>query len=375
MVSSMARYAVERVMEGKKEYFLIRDCESWQIVVLPSKYLMHMIKANRSPNTVRRRGLSIKFYLEYLEEKEKDIIQISELEYKEQYEHFVGFLHWLKAGNHRNEEELHIPHNGTCNAYLKDVFRFFAFLEMVEEMGQLKVLYYDNFTTHDSVGVKRKLRFRSFKGYLKAEERNVRAAEHQEILELLKQCTNCRDQLLIMLIAETGYRIGEILGVKYDKDIDYERHTIRVYFRDDNENKARAKNAEFRKAKISDATFQFLLFYLSKYRELIQHQQMLFINIEGETRGKPLQVGAVYWMLDRMEKKTGIRTTPHMLRRYFGNMRRKAGWSLEMLSEAYGHKHIDTTIKYLNIVDDQIIEATDLYYEQHSALYDVEKLL
>lgn len=56
-------------------------------------------------------------------------------------------------------------------------------------------------------------------------------------------------------------------------------------------------------------------------------------------------------------------------------MRRKAGWSLEMLSEAYGHKHIDTTIKYLNIVDDQIIEATDLYYEQHSALYDVEKLL
>ena len=69
-----------------------------------------------------------------------------------------------------------------------------------------------------------------------------------------------QDQLLIMLIAETGYRIGEILGVKYDKDIDYERHTIRVYFRDDNENKARAKNAEFRKAKISDATFQFLLF-------------------------------------------------------------------------------------------------------------------
>ena len=64
-----------------------------------------------------------------------------------------------------------------------------------------------------------------------------------------------------------------------------------------------------------------------------------------------------------------------MLRRYFGNMRRDAGWPLEMISEAYGHKHIDTTIKYLNLVDDQLMEASDQYYAKHSALYDVEKLM
>ena len=98
-------------------------------------------------------------------------------------------------------------------------------------------------------------------------------------------------------------------------------------------------------------------------------------NIEGETKGKALQVDAVYRMLERMEKKTGIHTTPHMLRRYFGNMRRDTGWPLEMISEAYGHKHIDTTIKYLNIIDDQLMEASDQYYAKHSALYDVEKLL
>lgn len=33
-----------------------------------------------------------------------------------------------------------------------------------------------------------------------------------------------------------------------------------------------------------------------------------------------------------------------------------------MISEAYGHKHIDTTIKYLNLVDDQLMEASDQYY-------------
>ena len=222
----MARYAVEHIWEGKQEYFLIRDHQSWQMVLLPSKYLTHLIRANRSPNTVSRRAKSIRFYLEYLDEKEMELSQVAELEFQEQYEHYVGFLHWLKAGNHLHEKTEKLPSNKTCNAYLKDVFRFFCFLELETDMERLKVLYYDSFTTHDSIGVKRKLRFRSFNGYLKEEERNVRPAEHQEILELLKQCTNCRDQLLIMLLAETGYRIGEILGVDYTRDIDYERHTI-----------------------------------------------------------------------------------------------------------------------------------------------------
>lgn len=57
------------------------------------------------------------------------------------------------------------------------------------------------------------------------------------------------------------------------------------------------------------------------------------------------------------------------------NMRRKAGWRLEMISEALGHKHLETTLKYLNIVDDELLEASDAYYAKHSALYNVEQLL
>lgn len=41
-----------------------------------------------------------------------------------------------------------------------------------------------------------------------------------------------------------------------------EKHIIYVNFRDDNENGARAKNAELRRAKISDATFDILMFYM-----------------------------------------------------------------------------------------------------------------
>lgn len=130
--------------------------------------------------------------------------------------------------------------------------------------------------------------------------------------------------------------------------------TVRVYFRDDNENEARAKNAEHRRARISDETFEFLLSYLNEYRELLQRGTFLFINIEGDRAGKPMMVGSVYDMLKRMEKKTGHKITPHMLRRYFARSRRQENWNLEMISMALGHKHLDTTIKYLGNLDDKL---------------------
>lgn len=67
--------------------------------------------------------------------------------------------------------------NITCNAYLKEVFRFYCFLEIVQNNGSyLSVLSYNQpITKANAIGVRRTLRSRSFKGYLKEEERDVRA--------------------------------------------------------------------------------------------------------------------------------------------------------------------------------------------------------
>ena len=372
----MRRYHVETLIDNAQKYFYIRDCETMDIVLLPSKYLKHKVKSKRSPNTVRRSAFSICYYLEYLKEIPMEITDVYGLDFEKQNEHFTGFLYWLKAGNHRASNNLTPIHNGTCNAYLEDVFRFFLYIEaQYEQFDSLKVLSYNYHITPNAVGVKKTMRYQAFKGYLKAEERKVRPAEHEEITEILKACTNCRDQLLILLIAETGFRIGEILGIDYIHDIDYEHHMVGVYFREDNENDARAKNAEYRKAKISDDTYEFLMYYLAEYRELLQQQNYLFINISGETAGQPLKVDSVYDMLGRMEKKTGISLTPHMFRRYFANMRRKDGWRLELIQQALGHKHLNTTIRYLNIMDDELIEASQKFYMKHSAMYGIDKLL
>ena len=88
-----------------------------------------------------------------------------------------------------------------------------------------------------------------------------------------------------------------------------------------------------------------------------------------------MQVESVYDMLDRMEEKTGIKLTPHMLRRYYAVSRRDAGWALELIQLALGHKHLDTTVKYLGILDNQLMTASREFYEKHSDLYGIKDLL
>ena len=81
---------------------------------------------------------------------------------------------------------------------------------------------------------------------------------------------------------------------------------IHICLKKQDEIGARAKNAEYRRAKVSNETFEFLMYYLAEYRKLLQHQQLLFINIAGEDAVKAWDVDAVCSMFRRMENKTGI---------------------------------------------------------------------
>ena len=335
----MEHFIVDMQTEKSKKYYFIREEVSQEIVLLPSQYLMHKMRAKGSPNTIKRSALVISYYLNYLSENQLTMEDVWNMKYEKQQEHFTDFLIWLKAGMHSKDEYTKKPYNETCNAYLKEVFRLYNFAEQQEGCEQsLKVLSDAQYIVRNSVGIRKILNRRSFHGYLKETGHIGRTIEQDKIVILLKACANCRDQVLLLLLAETGFRIGEILGNRYATDIDYENHLIYVNFREDNENDARAKNAEFRKAKVSDATFEILKFYLEEYKDLIFQQEYLLVNVSGKYAGKPMQDSGVRSLMERLEKKTGIKVTPHMLRHYFANTRRTERKNYR--SDLYGLKRV-----------------------------------
>lgn len=205
----MRAYEVEMIRDGKVKYFFIRNMETMEIELLPTRFLTHKTRAQESPNTVGSLARSICYYMNFCDGRQMGFTDVCQMDYEAQFNHFTDFLQWLKAGNHTKNLKK-TPRNRTCNTYLKNVFGFFSFLEMAEDQfGPLQVLSYGTIHVANSVGVKRRLRFRSFAGYLKEEEREVRAAEKNEIVTILEACTNCRDQLLILMASELGFRIGD----------------------------------------------------------------------------------------------------------------------------------------------------------------------
>lgn len=372
----MDRYIPDRIGGRIKSCHVIRRQRDGAVEPFTTKYLIFRMHTHCSPNTLKRCAGSLSYYLTFLSEKEMDFKEVTELRFTEQHEHFMEFLLWLRAGKHVSRNRREVPRNDTCNKYLQDVFGFYRYLfRQYDNMNSLRVLSERRVSFTNEKGVHFTTNCSTFRGYLRAEQHTGRTISEDRILTLLEYSTNIRDKLLLLLLAETGFRIGEILGLRYLRDIDYEKKTLYVRFRENNENRSRAKYAEERHMKISDATFEILCFYISSYRDLLKNTEYLFVILTGENTGKPLGIDAVYARLRALEKKTGIRATPHMLRHYFANERRKSGWPLLLISKALGHRNIETTEKYLNIEESELEEAADAFYAANAALMDVSALL
>ena len=111
----MKRYKVGVQKDGTVKYYFIRDLETLELSLFPTKYLTHMTRANRSPNTIRRSAFAICYYLEYMDEKQMETGDVYQMDFETQYGHFSDYLSWLKLGKHK-ENTSKLPDNGTCNA-------------------------------------------------------------------------------------------------------------------------------------------------------------------------------------------------------------------------------------------------------------------
>jgi integrase len=163
----------------------------------------------------------------------------------------------------------------------------------------------------------------------------------EEVAVILGACTRLRDRFLLALLAETGIRIGQALGLRHS-DFVSRRRELAIVPRADNANGARAKTPLITTVPVSVALVRLYSDYLhTEYGDL--DSDYVFVNLFGEPLGRPLSYDAVAKLVTRLRRRTGIEFTPHVLRHTRATELIRAGVPIEIVSQMLTHRSVTTT--------------------------------
>ncbi|MDE8671007.1 tyrosine-type recombinase/integrase [Pseudarthrobacter sp. H3Y2-7] len=306
-------------MKAQRVVMPVTARESWTVVdgdlaaIGPAeRYLAYLAGIERSPNTVRAYAQSLALWLEFLHLRRADWADAA-------VEDVSGFVTWLRApaanvividasAARRSE--------ATVNRHLAAVFGFYDFhARNGVVLAQSLVAWrrvprgsFKPFLHHVTKG--RPIPTRPVK--LKVPRRLPVTLSVEEVTVLLAACGHLRDRFLFALLAETGMRIGQALGLRHS-DFISRRRELKIVPRDDNVNGARAKTRMVATVPVSAPLVRLYSDYMhSEYGDL--DSDYVFVNLFSAPVGRPLRYDAVAKLVARLRALTGIKFTPHVLR-------------------------------------------------------------
>ncbi|WP_327586815.1 site-specific integrase [Nonomuraea sp. NBC_00507] len=158
---------------------------------------------------------------------------------------------------------------------------------------------------------------------------------------VLDACEHLRDRLLFAVLLDCGLRIGEALGLRHE-DMGIADQTITVTPRS-NANRARAKAGISRTIPASAELMRLYADYLTREYGALD-SDYVFVNLFAEPYGRPWAYPAVYDLVLRLRRRTGIDFEPHQYRHTYATWLLRRGAGMESVKELLGHASITTTI-------------------------------
>lgn len=161
-----------------------------------------------------------------------------------------------------------------------------------------------------------------------------------EMQSILDACERLRDRFLWALLWESGVRIGEALGLRH-ADIDAVQQQVTIVPRD-NDNGARSKSRDRRTIPVPGELIRLWGDYLhSEYGDL--DSDYMFVTLFAEPRGQAWSYAAVYDLVKRLRKRTGIDFDPHWCRHSAATRMLRDDVPIEVVSKLLGHSSVTTT--------------------------------
>lgn len=156
----------------------------------------------------------------------------------------------------------------------------------------------------------------------------------QDVVRLINQLGNYKQQVFICFIYATGLRLSEALNIKF-KDIDRDRLQIHVH---------RGKGAKDRIIQIPRC----LLTILTDYYKYYKPENYLFNGIKKGSRYSNSAAQKIMIQINKNTKFTK-RASIHTLRHAYATHHLESGTDLVYLKIQLGHNNLRTTERYLHL--------------------------
>jgi site-specific recombinase XerD len=201
----------------------------------------------------------------------------------------------------------------------------------------------------------------SFLRYLQSEEKTIcermlevrplkigqplpRDLSIEQVKSLFNAIQNDMDRAWFLLMLHSGLRTCEIRNLKIE-DIDLSQQSIHI---------RESKNQRERVVYLSLPTVEAIQAYLANRKDTSEYLFTLY--------HKPLSNRYCQSRLTTIGKQVNVNVTPHQLRDTCATLLLNAGMSIFALQSLFGHKYVDTTLRYARIYDATVakdfLEAT-----------------
>ena len=177
-------------------------------------------------------------------------------------------------------------------------------------------------------------------------KKNLPVLNDGQVQQLLDACISIRDHLLIAFMVDTGIRRKEFCEIDWG-DVNLENGMITI---------RKGKGGKSRSVVIGVKTRRLLL----KYRRTVENSDSspLFQTVRGRQRFSP---GGLRSVLLNIGESAGIHVSPHILRRTFATLSLRSGMNPLHLQGLLGHSSLEMTRRYVQMVDDDLLEAHKAY--------------
>ncbi len=136
-------------------------------------------------------------------------------------------------------------------------------------------------------------------------------------------------------------RVGQALGLRHADFVSHRRE-LQIVPRTDNVNGARAKTLQTTTIPISAGLVRLYSAYMfEEYGE--RDCDYVFVNLFAEPVGQPLRYQAVHKLVGRLQARTGIEFTLHMLRHSRATDLLRNGVNVEVVARLLTHRCSTTT--------------------------------